>query len=334
MYAESSEHRIEGRGPAGETLAVDVAAVGARRPDRTLIVSSGLHGVEGFIGSAIQLAWLHRLAAGGSSLPDGTRAVFLHALNPYGFAWRRRVNERNVDLNRNFLETGDGYSGVPPGYDLVRRLLNPSRTPGRLDTFPLQAGWAILWHGRQTLATAVAAGQYDDPDGLFFGGMEAEASTRLVQTRYGEWPGSAGTVVHLDLHSGLGSWGKGHLIVEQDHHAHLDWFRKVFHPVRVVVAGEGAPYAARGTMAAWLARHNRPHRQYRAAVAEFGTYSQVRVLAALRNEQSAHRDLLGSARAGKATHALAECFCPADTNWRRVVVECGVRLVDQAIAAG
>ena len=335
MHAECSEHRIEGRGPAGETLATDVAAVGARWPDRAVVVSSGLHGVEGFIGSAIQIAWLEGLAAGGGSLPDGTRAVFLHALNPYGFAWRRRVNERNVDLNRNFLEAGEDYSGVPPGYDLVHRLLNPSSAPGRLDTFQLQAGWAILRHGRQTLATAVAAGQYDHPDGLFFGGREPEATTRLVQTRYGEWISSAATVIHLDLHSGLGGWGESRLIVEPDQRAHHDWFRTVFHPVEVVLAGDGAPYAARGTMTAWLARHSGADRECRAAVVEFGTYSQVRVLATLRAEQSARRcGSSGSARASAATHALAECFCPMDVNWRRAVVEWGVRVIDQAITTG
>ena len=42
--------------------------------------------------------------------------VFVHALNPYGFSWVRRVNEDNVDLNRNFpdwsqpLPTNDGYA--------------------------------------------------------------------------------------------------------------------------------------------------------------------------------------------------------------------------------
>ena len=29
--------------------------------------------------------------------------MFVHALNPYGFRTHRRVNEGNVDINRNFL---------------------------------------------------------------------------------------------------------------------------------------------------------------------------------------------------------------------------------------
>jgi hypothetical protein len=30
--------------------------------------------------------------------------MLIHALNPFGFAWLRRVNEANVDLNRNFQD--------------------------------------------------------------------------------------------------------------------------------------------------------------------------------------------------------------------------------------
>ena len=30
--------------------------------------------------------------------------MLLHALNPYGFAWDRRVNEDNADINRNFVD--------------------------------------------------------------------------------------------------------------------------------------------------------------------------------------------------------------------------------------
>ena len=72
-----------GRGPAGETLAVDVATLGAARPARAVVVSSGLHGVEGFFGSAVQLAWLESVCAGRIRIPPGTAVVLVHAVNPY-----------------------------------------------------------------------------------------------------------------------------------------------------------------------------------------------------------------------------------------------------------
>src|SRR5512139_1654614 len=95
---ELSEHPIAARGPDGGTLALDVARRGPRNPRATLFLSSGMHGVEGFFGSALQLTALEQLF--GEKAPSAHLAVvMLHALNPYGFAWRRRVNEDNVDLN-------------------------------------------------------------------------------------------------------------------------------------------------------------------------------------------------------------------------------------------
>ncbi len=44
--------------PNGEELTIDVAIAGAPNPKRTVVISSGFHGIEGFLGSAIQLALL------------------------------------------------------------------------------------------------------------------------------------------------------------------------------------------------------------------------------------------------------------------------------------
>ncbi len=95
-------HPIGAEGPHGEALTIDVAIVPGANPERALVVSSGIHGVEGFLGSAIQCSLLEEWV----DAPPPIRCVLLHALNPFGFAWRRRVNETNVDLNRNLLLGG------------------------------------------------------------------------------------------------------------------------------------------------------------------------------------------------------------------------------------
>ena len=77
---------VAGAGPQGEALTVDLAWFGAARPERVLLHSSGLHGLEGFTGSAIQLQAL----AAPPALPTGTALAFVHVLNPWGMAWRRR----------------------------------------------------------------------------------------------------------------------------------------------------------------------------------------------------------------------------------------------------
>ncbi|MCY4028632.1 MAG: M14 family metallopeptidase [Acidobacteria bacterium] len=322
---------LPGCGPGGETLAVDVATVGAARPARAVVVSSGLHGVEGFFGSAVQLAWLEGVGAGRIAVPPGTAVVLVHAVNPYGFAWRRRANERNVDLNRNFLDVGEPYDGTPPLYDRVHRLLNPDTPPSRADLFLLRAAWAISRHGLPALRAAVAEGQYEHPSGLFFGGHGPEASTRLVRDRFWGWTRDAGEVVHLDLHTGLGRHAECQILVEPVHAPDLGWYRARFAPARVVsVAQEGA-YAARGVMGAWLSRHAEG-RRYRFACVEIGTHPSLRVLRALREEHRAQRfSVPGSPPYERAKEELVECFCPGSRRWRRAAHRWALEMIGQVL---
>jgi hypothetical protein len=67
-----------------------------------LVTISATHGIEGFCGSGAQTAWY---ATGAwREIPPDVAQLHLHAVNPHGFAWLRRVNEDNVDLNRNFVD--------------------------------------------------------------------------------------------------------------------------------------------------------------------------------------------------------------------------------------
>ena len=128
---------------SGEGLTVDVATIG-NAGDPTILTSSGVHGVEGFFGSAVQLALLEQLQR--QDRP-GTRHVLIHAVNPFGFAQLRRFNEDNVDLNRNFLTKVEQYAGSPDGYARLDSFLNPKSPPMRFEAFKLKAIWKILRHG-------------------------------------------------------------------------------------------------------------------------------------------------------------------------------------------
>ena len=205
--------------------------------------------------------------------------MLAHALNPYGFAWRRRANERNVDLNRNFLDADEAYAGAPPLYDRVHRLLNPDTPPPSADLFAVRAAGAVCRYGLPALRSAVAEGQYDHPSGLFFGGHTPEASTRMVRERFRGWTRDAGEVVHLDLHTGLGRHADCQILVEPVHAPEIAWYRQRFDPARVVSVAESGAYAARGVMGAWLGRHAEG-RRVRFACVEIGTFSTLRVLRA------------------------------------------------------
>jgi len=90
------------RGPDGGDLATDVALIGSREAESVLVMISATHGVEGFCGSGAQVDWLRREEY--RALPGGTAVLMVHAINPYGFAWLRRVTNENVDLNRNWID--------------------------------------------------------------------------------------------------------------------------------------------------------------------------------------------------------------------------------------
>ncbi|MGR9053023.1 MAG: DUF2817 domain-containing protein, partial [Gammaproteobacteria bacterium] len=69
-------------------LSTDVYWLGPENADRVLVTISATHGAEGFCGSAAQINWLRHETA-----PDDVALLFIHALNPYGFAHWCRVNE-------------------------------------------------------------------------------------------------------------------------------------------------------------------------------------------------------------------------------------------------
>ena len=60
-----------------------------------------------------------------AKLPEGLAHLAIHAINPYGFAWLRRVTEDNVDLNRNFVDFSEALP-VNPGYEDLATAICPA----------------------------------------------------------------------------------------------------------------------------------------------------------------------------------------------------------------
>lgn len=315
-------------------LTMDVALVGPPR-DSVVLVSSGVHGVEGFLGSAIQLAILDRLAK--HTEPRDVQYALVHAVNPYGFEHVRRFNEDNVDLNRNFLSKHEKYPGSPPGYAALNGLLNPASAPSRWEPFKLKAMWNIWRLGLQPIKNAIAGGQYDYPNGIFFGGSEACSSTKIIQANCDCWLRDARRVVHIDFHTGLGAIGSYKLLLtETQDSKDVLWYENAFGAEFVEpFSSDGTAYVASGLFGSWMQQHFRTRSfakmDYRYVAAEFGTYDVIRVLAAIRAENRAHHFADPQSTVfQKAKQELKECFCPASTEWRRCVMTAGLQVVRQA----
>jgi hypothetical protein len=308
------------KGPGGVQLGIDVAWAGADPPRRLLLHSSGLHGVEGFAGSAIQLRLLEDLP----SLSPGTALVVAHVLNPYGMAWLRRVNENNVDLNRNFLDDRP-YSGAPPAYSMLDPFLNPKSRPGR-DFYFLRAAFLIMRFGMPVLRQSVVGGQYEFPNGLFFGGKQMEEGPRLYET-FLERVRSAEKAIAIDVHTGLGKFKEDTLLVASEDFVNL---RNIFGTRVTPLQPEQGAYRIEGGIETMIFRAFTKTRPI-VIGQEFGTCHSVRVLHALREENRWHHYGTGSPDHATKRH-LKNVFCPDNEPWREAVLKRGGELLERAIA--
>ncbi len=326
---------IDAPSPTGEPLTIDVAVAvaGAARPARAVVVSSGVHGVEAFFGSAVQVAYLERLPADWRP-PAETAFIFIHAVNPFGFAWQRRFNEENVDLNRNFLLPGEAYSGAPPLCGTFRAAL--MRDPNRRRFSPPGSRMALLAlrHGVRSFWETLPVGQYEFADWLFFGGSGRSQSAELLGRLLPGLLETCDEVVHLDYHTGLGRWATYKLLLsELDTTEEAGWWRANFGAGAVAPARSAAsPYAIRGGFGAWL-KAQFPRAQYRFATAEFGTYSPLRVFRALADELHWHAKLGTVDPDHVARRRLTQIFAPRNRRWRMTTLRAGVALIDRAVGA-
>ncbi len=195
-------------GPDGQPLATDVARFGAPigEADRVVLVSSGLHGVEGHAGHGLQ----RQLVASGrlGSLPEGMAVVIIHGVNPHGWAWSRRVDHENIDVNRNFVD----YAALPsnPLYPEVDAVLNPSAVDfDPADTSflgEIMEFWSRV--GDHTAMKTLNGGQYTFPSGVQYGGDHMAWSRRTLESVWDEQLVGADAAVALDIHTGLGPTGR------------------------------------------------------------------------------------------------------------------------------
>jgi hypothetical protein len=314
------------KGPNGEELAADVARLGPRDASRILITISATHGAEGFCGSGAQVGSFE--AGLGRELPAGTALVAIHAINPYGFAWLRRVTEDNVDLNRNFV---DHSAPLPrnPGYDELADAICPSQWQDaaleaarrRLDAYGSK-------HGPAALQFAITAGQYNHADGVFYGGGEPTWSRDTLLKVVTEHAAYARRLAVIDFHTGLGPWGYGEPIVTHAPNTPAlararQWFGD---RITSTALGNSSSADVQGDILTGLEkRHQRV--DFTGLALEYGTLPLHQVLDAVRADNWLH--IHGDVRSpqGRDIKAMVrDAFYGDKDDWKTMIFE-------QAIAA-
>jgi hypothetical protein len=190
---------------------MDAACAGDRAAKRALMLISGTHGVEGYFGSGVQTGLLREGLA--KRIPKGVKLVVLHALNPFGFAWDRRVNEDNADINRNFVDHRKPPAN--PAYDALAPWIAPKDISE--DTMK-EANRKLIdyagTHGPFALQTAISAGQDTHADGVYFGGARESWSAAMLKDVIVEHLRGVTKLVVIDYHTGLGDCGAAEMITE------------------------------------------------------------------------------------------------------------------------
>ncbi|MGE0098180.1 MAG: M14 family metallopeptidase [Hydrogenophaga sp.] len=333
MAISSHNHPLPGRD--GETLAMDVALDGSPDAERLLVVSSACHGVEGYCGSGVQVFAAHDAEWREHARSAAVAVLYIHALNPHGFSWVRRVTHENVDLNRNFQDFSQPLP-TNPAYAEIHHLLLPDQwPPGAANQAAVQA--YIQERGLARYQAAVSQGQHSHADGLFFGGTAptwSNQTLRQVLRRYGR---RAQQLAWIDLHTGLGESGVGERICAcRDDAAALArarawWGGDGKTPVTSIYDGSSTSALLTGLM--WSAAYEEcPQAEYTGIAMEYGTVPITEVIDALRADhwQHLHPEAAPEMRAAIKQRILAAFYTDTD-EWKAQIVAQARQSMFQAV---
>jgi hypothetical protein len=330
LDVESHAHPMLGRD--GEPLAMDVVREGPRDAAGLLIVSSACHGVEGYCGSGVQVALMKDAAWHARVKASGVAVLYIHALNPYGFSWWRRVTHENVDLNRNFHD----FSKPLPankGYDELAGLIVPPTWPPS-DEVNAAIERYVAANGMRALQTAVSGGQYDHPEGIFYGGRNPTWSQVTLRHVLQQHATRCQRLGWIDLHTGLGPSGHGERIFAcRDDAAALAraraWWGK---DITSIYDGSSASALLTGLM--WMAAYEEaPQAEYTGIALEYGTVPLMDVLNAVRADQwLENHPEVDEAKRRAIKQQVRDAFYTDTDTWKQQIVDQAVDAAQQAIA--
>ncbi|BBD96789.1 DUF2817 domain-containing protein [Sphingobium amiense] len=319
-------------GPDGGEIFTDVAWIGPSAATKVLVLISATHGVEGFCGSGAQVDLMRRGEVTGDA--DDLAFLLIHAINPYGFAWLRRTTHENIDLNRNWVDYAQPMP-VNEGY----RALHPALCPAVWTDETRAAGELALQTsereiGRDATRNAYGAGQWEYPDGLFYGGTAPSWSRQTQTAIFDRWLGKARKVAIVDYHTGLGPLGFAEPIVTAPvgspaYRRARSWYGAT---TRSTAGGlsVGARIEGDGLTGAIKLL---PHAEVTPMALEYGTLPRREVINANREDNwlHSHGDPRGDgAQATKGR--LRDAYFVDRTDWKGMVIGQSLQVFRQAVS--
>lgn len=192
-----------------DNLFIDNLYIPAQKEQKNLVVlTTGVHGMEGYIGSVMLDVFFEEIYDGLDK--EDTGVLVVANVNPYGMKYMRRYNENNVDLNRNFIMDWERFDlSSNKDYPKVQSFLEPVGKIGNAFWhevgFYLSLAKEAIFTGADVISDALLTGQYESPQGVYYGGTGDEASTKYLKGVFNDClEGEYKNIVHIDIHSGYG----------------------------------------------------------------------------------------------------------------------------------
>lgn len=318
------------KGPDGADLYLDFGVFGPEDASGGLVLISGTHGPEIFAGSGPQTAFLN---SGQLDDYSDLRIVLVHAHNPFGCAWLRRTDHKNIDLNRNYYDFSKPF--MPhPGYDELRPIMVPDEWDS--ETVAKGLGEYETKHGKIGLMAAMVTGQSHDADGMFYRGEGPAWSRRTMEKMLPQLLSKQTTVSAIDFHTGLGPFGVPYMVHGyKPGSEEFEAFSEAYDgEVRSTEdendMDEDLPASPEGPIVLAFDRLL-PDKTSYAVVIEYGTVPPEQVFPALMEDNWMHaHGEPSSAEWAKVKANMREVFYPDSDTWKDMIWERAVWAIERS----
>lgn len=242
------------RYPIVEDLTLDILEFIPEKKEKLLCIMTGLHGIEAYVGDFLLKEFVDKQLENIDL--KTTHVVIVHNINPYGMKYKRKVNENNIDLNRNFITD---FTALPPnnGYNTNKKFFLPKKLSssytGECIKFYGKAIKLALTSSKKELKEATLIGQYEFKNGFFYGGKKPEKSTQIMMDLYDKLAKFGyKQSIYLDLHTGFGPKYQMSIINSPDETRSVEELKKIFNYPLIQNADGDDFYKINGDMINYL----------------------------------------------------------------------------------
>lgn len=302
-----------------------------------IIITTGLHGIEGYVGSAMIQKFMDNQFY--ALNPANTGLAVVHPINPWGMKHFRRVNENNIDLNRNFIDDFETFNNsINIHYTKINDILNPDRKVKskvveniRFLSFLIKS---IIRIGADNLKIAFSLGQYQYPKGVYYGGKSIQTATDYIINLLNKSFQDYSKIVFIDIHTGYGPRYQMSIVNSKYEEAGSQQMEKNFDYPLIQKANPEEFYSIEGDITDYsykLIKEKFDVDDYYACAFEFGTIGDslingIKSIKAIKNENTFYHHNLQEGFTDKSIEKwvkddFLDLFYPSQEKWREKAIQ-------------